>query len=141
MMDQLQFDQYLKHLHTERWPIVRVTTGKGIEISDNPFLVLPLAVKIVTDGYVPPIKEMNYLVSGDFFKLDEVDAGSLSYIFVTEPQDKYIPKGSIKNWSTKLVDGGFLILHGLVDGHYKFDVMQYTSGGFSGWSYPEKAEK
>jgi ADP-heptose:LPS heptosyltransferase len=126
--------EYMMSLHNDRWPCVRCTTGKGLEISDNPFMVFPLAVKVLhedNDQYA-----VRFLAK-DFRKLDEVADKTLDYIFVTEPEQKYIFDESINNWTQKLVDDGYLILHR----SNAFEVYQKSTaldgtGYLKPWTYP-----
>ena len=120
MADKITPDAYLTHLHDQRWEIVRVTTGKGIEISDHDFVVLPKAIKILEKDNEVLFKDYARFVVKDFSKCEEVAANSLNFIFVTERDQKYINDEAISHWSEKLIDGGFLILHR----NLKFEVLQ-----------------
>ena len=104
-------DDYLTHLHDERWQIVRCTTGKGIEISDHDFVVLPKAIKIVDVDNEVLFKDYVRFHCDDFAVCSEIENGSLDYVFVTERERKYANVEGIRNWLSKLKPDGFLVLH------------------------------
>lgn len=137
--------EYKEHLHEERWSVTRYVNGKGFEISENPFNVWNLSIKICNnrkeaEEYVN--SRANTVRAGfsvDFRTLPEVSDGTLDYIFVTEAESgKLINSSAIEAWKNKLTANGYLILHTQVLDNYEFHVFNKDGNEVT---LPEKKPK
>jgi len=116
---------YLEHLHEERWVMIRHINGKGLEVSNNKFNVLPKAIKAVHEDDPIAYKDYARFIIKDFNDPVEVEDGTLNYVFITLED---IPYDTIKKYLDKLLPEGKLLVHTKDSDGWKFLMYQYDNG-------------
>jgi len=125
--------EYLQHLSDCRWNMVRHINGKGIEVSNNKFNVLPKAVKIVTEDDPLAYKDLaRFKVKDPTIPL-EIEDNSLDFVFITMEN---IPSPMVEEYSNKLVSGGRLMLHCKYNGSWNLSIQIKSTNGVVPYEEP-----
>lgn len=126
---------YLTHLNENRWTLVKHINGKGLEISNNTFTVLPRAIKLVTDDTPVTGDHLRFKVA-DLHNPIEIEDESLDFVFVTGERAR-----SFTHYKSKLRVGGRLLLHVLDGDEWNFEIYHKSITGLDRYVEPVLPEK